>query len=45
MREECPWIFTGYNKSFTLVGPRVGNFVQTDFPYGVEQYFRLKEAK
>ena len=45
VREECPWIFTGYNKSFTLVGPRVGNFVQTDFPYGVEQYYRLKKAK
>ena len=39
VREDCPWIFTHYNKAYSLTRPSVGNYVPTDFPYGVEQYY------
>ena len=32
VREDCPWIFTHVNKSYSLVRPTVGNYVPTDFP-------------
>ena len=38
--EDCPWIFTNCGKAYTLVGPRVGNYVPSDFPYGNEQFYR-----
>lgn len=41
IREDCPWVFMHYNKSRVLVGPRVGNYVPSDFPYGNERYFRV----
>jgi len=40
VREECPWVFTHYNMSHSLVGPRVKNFIPSDFPYGSERYYR-----
>lgn len=42
LREECPWIFTHYGKTTSLTGPKVGNFIPSDFPYGNEQYFEAK---
>lgn len=39
LREDCPWIFTHYGKTTSLVGPRVGNFIPSDFPYGNEQFY------
>ena len=40
VREDCPWIFTNCGKAYTLVGPRVGNYVPSDFPYGNERHFK-----
>ena len=40
VREDCPWVFTHYNKAFYLTRPTVGNFVPTCFPDGVEKWFK-----
>lgn len=42
VREDCPWIFTHFNISHTLVGPRVGNYRTSDFQYGTEQYYEYR---
>lgn len=39
LQEDCPWVFAHYQREYSLVGPRVGNFIQSDFPYGNEQYY------
>ena len=39
LREDCPWIFTHFNKANSLVRPRVGNYLPSDFPYGQEFYY------
>ena len=39
VQEDCPWVFTHVNKSYSLVRPTVRNYVPTDFPYGVEKYY------
>ena len=39
LREDCPWVFTHYGKTCSLTGPKVGNFIPSDFPYGNEQYY------
>jgi len=39
LREDCPWIYTHVNKANSLVRPRVGNYVPSDFPYGQEACF------
>ena len=39
VREDCPWVFTHFNRAYSLTRPNVGNYVPTDFPYGVEQYY------
>lgn len=39
VREDCPWVFTHVNKSYSLVRPTVRNYVPSDFPYGNEQYY------
>ena len=44
VREDCPWIYTHYRKESSLTGPRVGNFVPSDFPYGNEQHFEYVDA-
>ena len=41
VREDCPWVFTHVNKAYSLVRPTVKNYVPTDFPYGVEKYYRV----
>ncbi len=38
IREDCPWIFTHCNRSFSLVSRRVGNFIPGAFPYGNEKH-------
>ena len=43
VREDCPWVFGHFGKSNSLVRPRVGNYVPSDFPYGQEAYFTIKE--
>ena len=40
VREDCPWVFTHYNKAFFLTRPTVGNFVPTCFADGVEKWFK-----
>ena len=42
VREDCPWIFTHYNKAFFLTRSTVGNFVPTCFPDGVEKWYEAK---
>ena len=39
--EDCPWIFTHVNKSYSLVRPTVKNYRPTDFPYGAEKYYQV----
>ena len=39
IREDCPWIFTHYNKSYSLTRSTVGNYVPSDFPYGAVKYY------
>lgn len=43
IREDCPWVFTHYNKAFYLTRPTVGNFVPTCFPDGAEKWYEAKE--
>ena len=43
VREDCPWLFGHYSKSNSLVRPRVGNYVPSDFPYGQEVNFTVNE--
>jgi ABC-type transport system substrate-binding protein len=39
VREECPWIFTHFNLAYSLTGPRVHNYIPSDFPYGKERFY------
>ena len=43
VREDCPWVFTHYNKAYSLVGPRVENYIPSDFPYGMERHYKVKK--
>ena len=45
LREDCPWVFTHFNKSNMLVRPTVGNYVPSVFPYGAEEHFTVTEKK
>ena len=38
VREDCPWIYLYFYKSFALHWDTVGNYRLTDFPYGMEKY-------
>lgn len=40
VREECPWIFQYYRKTYTLCNDRLFNYRPTDFPYATEKYYR-----
>ena len=40
VQEDCPWVFTHINKSYSLVRPTVKNYKPTDFPYGGEKHYR-----
>lgn len=43
VREDCPWVFTHFNVSSTLTGPRVGNYVPSVFSGGNERYYQVRE--
>ena len=43
LREDVPWIYTHYPKSYTLVRPRVGNYKPSAFPYGGEKWYEAKD--
>jgi ABC-type transport system substrate-binding protein len=46
VREDCPWVFTHYNRVYSLVRSRVRNYRPSDFPYGQERFYRVgKEAE
>ncbi len=44
IREDCPWVFLHFQKAYTLCGPRVSEYVPSDFPYGSEKYLRQRRA-
>ena len=44
LREDCPWIFTHFPKSYSLLQPTVGNYVPSAFPYGDERFYRANKA-
>ena len=44
LQEDCPWVFTHINKSYTLVRPTVGNYIPSDFPYGHESHYERRES-
>ena len=45
LREDCPWIFTHFNKSNSLVRPTVGNYLPSVFSYGNEQFYKANAVK
>ena len=45
VREDCPWVFTHFPKTYSLVRRRVGNYIPGAFPYGNEQYYRMKNEE
>ncbi len=42
VREECPWLFMHYRKTYTLSNRRVIGYSPTDFPYATEKYYRRR---
>ena len=40
VREDCPWLFMYYRKTYTLCNDRVIGYQPTDFPYATEKYYR-----
>ncbi|MBP5285843.1 MAG: hypothetical protein ILO34_07025 [Kiritimatiellae bacterium] len=45
VREDCPWVFANFNLASSLVRPRVGNYVASDFPYGQERYLKARDGR
>ena len=45
VRGDCPWIFTHFNKSNSLVRPTVGNYLPSVLSYGNEQFYRVNANK
>lgn len=45
VREDCPWMFMHYRKTYTLINDRVFGYKPTDFPYSTEKYYRRKVEK
>ena len=41
VREDCPWVFTHFNKTSVLLGPHVTNYLPSAFPYGMEGELRF----
>ncbi len=44
VREDCPWIFHYYRKTYTLCNDRLFKYQPTDFPYATEKYYRRRRA-
>lgn len=45
VREDCPWIFTHFPRSYSLVRPRVGNYIPSAFPYGSEKFYDCLDGR
>ena len=45
VREDCPWVFTHFPKSYSLVRKRIGNYIPGAFPYGNEQHYQVKSEE
>ena len=45
VREDSPWIFTHYNRAYSLVRSRVGNYIPSAFPYGQEVNYIAEEKR
>ena len=45
LREDCPWIFCNHSMANSLVHRRVGDYVPSDFPYGQEQFFTVRDGE
>ncbi|MBQ9432255.1 MAG: hypothetical protein IJU44_11965 [Kiritimatiellae bacterium] len=43
IREDCPWIFLNFRKEYTICGPRVKNYIPSDFSHGSERYLRVAQ--
>ncbi len=43
--EDCPWIYTHFPKSYTLLRPSVRNYIPGNFPYGQERHFKTGAVK
>lgn len=44
VREDCPWLYMYYRKTYTLCNDRVIGYYPTDFPYATEKYYRRKRS-
>ena len=40
VREDCPWLFLHFPRSYSLHPDRLHNYLPHDFPYGMEKYLR-----
>lgn len=45
VREDCPWVFVNFARSFSLARPSVENYIPSDFPYGGEAHYRVGAMK
>jgi ABC-type transport system substrate-binding protein len=45
IREECPWLFLYFQKSYSLCNRDVRRYRPSDFPYGTEKYLRTKHVE
>ncbi|MBR6734004.1 MAG: hypothetical protein IKL96_06355 [Kiritimatiellae bacterium] len=44
LREDCPWVFLSHTKRHALAWGHVGNYIPTDFPYGMEKHYYVREG-
>jgi ABC-type transport system substrate-binding protein len=44
VREDCPWIFLHYQKSYSLTHSRILNYIPSDFSHGSERHLRTPNA-
>jgi len=44
VREDCPWVFLHYQKSYSLAHSRVLNYLPSDFAHGNERHLRTPKA-
>ncbi|MBQ8114007.1 MAG: hypothetical protein IJ146_12475, partial [Kiritimatiellae bacterium] len=44
LREDCPWVFLSHTKRHAIAWDHVGNYIPTDFPYGMEKHYYVRES-
>jgi ABC-type transport system substrate-binding protein len=44
LREDCPWVFLSHTKRHALAWDHVGNYIPSDFPYGMEKHYYVRES-